>query len=331
MPQLNARRTWAFAAFGVALAAAVATVWWRGGQASPAPVDGTASRTTTPATPPASQPVGESEPAPGVADAGGPAVSLDDLWHLCPNPWSGIGEECAAALDGRYLREAVGLAQLHDNPIRWERRSKSAAFGGVVWEDVFADPEATREAALAALRREECRVAQGETRRDLGETCAADEVAKLAMLQEACVMPLVLHSGFNPWRPPGEVQTWFGPSDAELDERWTWWVDRLDEDASLPLDEYWRRRAEIDDARFRFAWRLMRCEAVPETALAWLDVLPTPTAEPEDQNQGTHLTVIASRLGSEWARREIEQAEQTARENLQRRLQALIDKVRNDD
>ena len=36
--------------------------------------------------------------------------------------------------------------------------------------------------------------------------------------------------------------------------------------------------AEYDDARFRFAWRLSRCKAVPREALAWLDELPTPAA-----------------------------------------------------
>ncbi len=329
MPRrIGAARRWALAAVGVAAIAALAAVWWPAGKGLAPQVDSS----NTPSLDLVAAPPTEdgTEPARGDAEVGTPNVSLEALWHVCPSPWSRIGEECAEALDDRYMREPVGLAQLHDDPIGWER-SPPAAFDGIEWRDVFVDPEQTREAALAALSREECHVAEGERRPDLGETCAADAIAKLAMLHDACVMPLVLHSGFNPWRAPGQEPTWFGPSDAELDGYWVHWVERLDEDPSLSVEDYWDRRAEIDDARFRFAWRLMRCKAVPETSLAWLDDLPRPTGDPQNQHQGAHLTAIAARLGSEWAQREMEQAEGIARENRKRRQRALMEKLRDKD
>ena len=309
---------------------ALAGVWWLGGTGSAPPVD-EPSNTPPPADPVvAPQAEERTELTRSDPDVVAPTVSLEDLWNLCPSPWSGIGEQCAAALDGRYQGEPVGLAQLHKNPMLWER-SPPAASDGIEWRDVFADPEETREAATAALGREECHVPEGETRPDLGETCAADAIAKLAMLHEACVMPLVMHSDFNPWRAPGVEPTWFGPSDDQLDERWAYWIGRLDQDPSLSVEEYWDRRKEIDDARFRFAWRLMRCKAVPETSLAWLESLPTPTGNPQNEHQGGHLTGIAARLGSEWAQREIEQADRIARENRKRRQRALIEKLRDKD
>ncbi len=329
--RIGAGRKWALAAVGVAAFAALAAVWWPAGKGLAPRVDRPPSSNTPSldvvAAPPTD--VG-SEPGRDDADVDVPTVSLEEMWHICPTLWSGIGEKCTQALDDRYLREPVGLAQLHDDPIGWER-SQPAAFGGIAWRDVFVDPEETREAVLVALSREECHVGEGDMRPDLGETCAADQIARLAMLHEACVMPLVLHSGFNPWRAAGQEPTWIGPSDAELDAYWAHWVDRLDADTSLSVEEYWDRRSEIDDARFRFGWRLMRCKAVPEASLAWLDDLPRPTGDPQNQHQGAHLTTMAARLGSEWAQREKEQAERISRENRERRRRALIEKLRDQE
>ena len=142
-----------------------------------------------------------------------------------------------------------------------------------------------------------------ETGADLRAVCSADEIAKLAMLHAGCAMTLVLQTGFNPWGPPDDVPNEDSRA-AELDTAW-WQYGALDEDVSLPPDEYWRRRAEIDDARFRFAWRLLQCKAVPEGALAWLEELPTPAA---GGHQGRDLTEAAAQLGSDWATRELRQS-----------------------
>ena len=248
-----------------------------------------------------------SEPAsPSPADLVEAVPSLDELARLCVDPWSGSGSGCAKALDRRYLREPVGLAGLHNGPSEWNRSAASPAFEGIAWKEVFEDPLGTRAAAQEALSRPECRVSPLETRPDLGAVCAVDEIAKLAMLQAGCVMELVYYKpGFNPWGSPDDLPGWEKRA-PDMDAKW-WQYEALDEETSMSMEEYYRRRAEIDDARFRFAWRLMRCKAVTDDALAWLDELPTPAA---GGHQGRDLTEMAARLGSEWAMRELEQSKQ---------------------
>ena len=249
------------------------------------------------------------------------APSVADLAYLCPNPWSAIGDDCAAALDRRYQSEPVALAKLHNDVFGWKPAAATAAFDGVAWQQVFADPEYTFRAAMDSLSRPECRVPKGDTRFDLRETCSADEVAKLAMLQTACVMPLVQHGRYNPWLPPGEEITWSGPTDTQMEDDWRSEAELLDRDTSLTVAEYWQRRAELEDARFRFAWRLMRCERMPRQALAWLEVLGTPTGHSDDQHQGRSLTEIAARLGSDWARLELAQDTQIRQQRGRRRIE----------
>lgn len=247
--------------------------------------------------------------------------SVEDLAYLCPNPWSAMGDDCAAALDHRYLLEPVSLAKLHNDEFGWEPPAAPPAFDGVSWQQVFADPDRTFRAAMDALSRVQCRVPEGETRVDLRDTCSADEVAKLAILQTACVMPLVHHGVSNPWLAPGEENTWSGPTDTQIEDTWRSTAELLDQDTSLTAAEYWQHRTELEDARFRFAWRLMRCERVPRQALAWLDVLPTPSGHPDDQHQGRPLTEIAARLGSDWARLELAQDKQIRQERGRRRIE----------
>lgn len=247
--------------------------------------------------------------------------SVAELAYLCPNPWSGIDDDCAAALDRRYLLEPVGLARLHDDAIGWDPSEAPPASDGVPWQQVFADPDLTFRTAVDALSRAQCRVPEEETRVDLHATCSADEVAKLAILQTACVMPLVYHGRYNPWLSPGEEVKWSGPTDTQIEDAWRSGEELLDGDTSLTVAEYWQHRAELDDARFRFAWRLMRCERVPSQALAWLDVLPRPSGEPDDQHQGWPLTELAARLGSDWARLELAQETQVRQERARGRIE----------
>lgn len=82
------------------------------------------------------------------------------------------------------------------------------------------------------------------------------------------------------------------------EEYWSWYVEELDDDPALTPEEYWRRREEIDDARFRFAWRRLRCYAVDPAVLATFDSLPEAGHE---MHQGHHLRRYAARLGNEWA------------------------------
>ena len=307
---MSTRLVWSV--IGTALAVsvvAVAILFWRGGRSAPTvdtppPADVHATigdDDTVPFAPDeVSSGSGSATPAPGRVP------SLEDLKRLCIDPWSGLDYGCAEALDRRYRGEPVGLAGLHNGPSEWNRSAAPPAYEGIPWEVVFADPLSTRATAQAALSRAECRVSRPETRPDLGSACAVNEIAILAMLQTACVMELVYYKpGFNPWGSPDDLPGREKRA-AEMETKW-WQYEALDDEISLSMEEYYRRRAEIDDARFRFAWRLSRCKAVPEDALAWVDELPTP--EPGG-HQGQDLTEMAARLGSEWAIQELKQSKQ---------------------
>ena len=56
----------------------------------------------------------------------------------------------------------------------------------ITWCQVYADPAAMRRIVADALRNPECRVAEGQVRLDLREVCAADAIARLAILQQQC-------------------------------------------------------------------------------------------------------------------------------------------------
>ena len=236
--------------------------------------------------------------------------SVSTLMYLCPDPFGDISDGCAEALDRRYLDERVTVERLHHSSFAWRRADDSLrsrlispllVLDSITWRDVLDDTENTNDAVRAALRNPECLIPEGQTRHDLREDCDADAIARLALLQEGCVMPLVMHGRRNPWQPKGSDDVWHGPLPAELDEDWHMLVEELDNDVNLGQNEYWRRRTEIDDAKLRFAWRLRKCGTVPDEALAWLDALPTPTGHTGDQDQGQYLETLAARLGSPWA------------------------------
>ncbi len=302
----------------LALIAIITDVVLRNGEAD---TDNTVDR--LPIQPPASGPVPELAPVETATTAEVATVeysTVNELQIICNTPWNVIDDQCAVALDARYMDETVALGHLFDHAGSYWLHSQErlpAASELVTWRDAFANPAEARRAVEGALSRPACHVPEGETRHDLGRQCAADAFAKLAVIHQACVMPLVLYSSFNPWRPGGEEPTWSGPSAAEIDETWARHIGRLDEDASLTVEAYWSRRTEIEDARLRFAWRLMRCRGV-EGELAWLDDLPQPTGDNENQSQARPLAELAARLGNEWAQLELEQARHIRNENWSR-------------
>lgn len=229
-----------------------------------------------------------------VSDGNIPTVG--ELREVCGTPWTTVpGDPCAEALDARYLDESASMYALVGGPMSWvAHRARSEAPPGPSWREVFKNPAATREAVENALARPACHAGGTET------SCAVEEIRKLAVLHEACIEPLRRNGIRNPWRPQWETQSWFGPSDAEKDERWQWNIDALDADASLTVEAYWRRRGEVEEAKYRYAWRLMRCKEAAGS-LDWIDTLPTPSGSPGDEHQGVALVKIAARLGDEWA------------------------------
>ncbi|MDE0419926.1 MAG: hypothetical protein OXK76_03430 [Gammaproteobacteria bacterium] len=251
-------------------------------------------------------------PLAAVATATAPASvpTLHDLQRLCPNPWTDLPEECSRALDRRYMPEGAREAHLHDGALNWIPKPEPLSHE-IPWRDAFADPVGTRVAVGEALANPDClHPVEGSVA--LREQCAADEIAKLAMIVDGCTMPLIM-AGLLDSSSPAEQE----PVDSSLpvgsslgsvadqgptrDEVWWWHVEQLDDDASLTPAEYWRRRNDVEDGRFRFAWRLNRCRKLPREALHWLSELPQPTGHFRDVHQGAHLRAVAARLGNDWA------------------------------
>ncbi|MDE0177111.1 MAG: hypothetical protein OXP36_00820 [Gammaproteobacteria bacterium] len=246
-------------------------------------------------------------------------ATLAELREMCPDPWTeGVPDDCSAALAGRYGREGMRMVRPPYDGGGWEPPPAPLPVE-VPWEEAFTDVAGARRAVKDALGKPECAafilydskekfgIADGrdvEATPQLREVCAADGAARLAMVHAGCVK-LLRRAGrldLSLERHPDDEA-----AAAVLRERdsayrheanWVWAVEHLDDDPTLTLEEYWRRRDEIEDERFRFAWRRLMCRAVPPEAFALLDALPEPG---HDIHQGHHLRRYAARLGNEWA------------------------------
>ena len=246
--------------------------------------------------------------------------TLDELRVRCPDPWTfPLPVDCTDALGQRYQREGARSVRLPYYAGWWSPNTAPLA-AEVSWVDAFNDPEGTRGIVEDALRKPECaafvvrdsketfgigdgRDATASTQ--LREACAADEAAKLAMLHMGCVLMLVTSGrlDLSPENDPDSEAALARMRDRDAvahrhEEPWSWAVEDLDDDPTLTTEEYWARRDEIDDGRFRFAWRRLMCRAVPPATFALLDGLPEPG---HDIHQGHHLRRYAGRLGNEWA------------------------------
>ena len=258
--------------------------------------------------------------------ASGGVPSLATLRRLCPDPWTeGVSGDCEAALAERYRNEGMRTADLHDDGLFWASQSVPLP-AEIAWAEAFADPAGVRRAVSEALRDPEClafadladmrEVARfppfelypwdDPVPEGLSGACAAAEAAKLAMLHEGCVV--MLHSGGRGPPSPGPESAGDVVARMSLrerdtafhhDELWRLHVEDLDADPTLTAEEYWHRREQIEDERFRFAWRRLMCHATDQSAFAMLDALPDPG---HDRHQGKYLRWYAARFGNEWAR-----------------------------
>ena len=245
--------------------------------------------------------------------------SLETLWRLCPDPWvDSVGDDCQAALADRYRDEGMRTVRLHHNGLLWERPHAPLSVE-ITWDDAFARPLATRRTVDEALGDPSCReFVVHETAEVLGVAdawtdpvsaklqarCAADEAATLGMLFEGCE-ELLRSTGrldHSPQSTSAEETAGFALRSRDTSSRheydWNWHIEQLDNDATFGPEQYWRRREEIDDARFRFAWRRLKCYAVEPAVFAMFDSLPEGGAE---IHQGHHLRRYAARLGNDWA------------------------------
>ena len=198
--------------------------------------------------------------------------SLDELLGLCHDFWQN-GKEfspaCMAALDRRYLDGLV------DEGFGYPRVVDS-----LTWREVFDGAVHTRSSVVEALRNPDCRVPNGSIRPDLRESCAADEMVRLAVLQQKCGQALTMDDHY------GGVH----------DGNWEWQLDHVSRQAS-DQDDYYRRRSDAEEQQLRFAWSLRRCR-LARGGVEWIDTLPLPGGGMTDADQGWHLAGAAARLGN---------------------------------
>lgn len=300
---MQLRRKAAVACAAAALVAACVCVWFLflRDASQPVVVDATSGAATPPPAPAA--PVAAAPAAPAAA----PAVEVAEPAVACAGePWEAQpGDPCAVAMDRRFAGEEVlpmALFYGHGGWFPdWEDEALAAARARRIpamprWRDVFGDAEAGRALAEAALADPAC----AEGRPPQRAACAADAAAAAGLLQEACVKPLALDGIRNPWAWPGE-KPWNRVEPAEKTEIWRRRVDRLDADPDLTPEEYWKKRRRAETAMYRYAWRVMRCAALPEPVLSWFGKLPTPSGEVGDDKQSKALYRFAARHGVEWA------------------------------
>ena len=152
----------------------------------------------------------------------------------------------------------------------------------VTWAQVFDDAAATLAAVTQALARPECLVPEGRIRIDLREKCAADQMAKLAILRDECARSLRRHDS--------------------LERRQRWWeVDLAAANREVGQAEYHRRLEQMDEDWFGRMWRLGECRAVPEGALKALGPFAPAFGLRQFGNEQADLMKAAARLGSDWA------------------------------
>ena len=214
----------------------------------------------------------------------GEALTLAALRQLCGAPWMAqFAPECVAALERRYGDTVPGMSDLTSAPtFKW----RPVLIGEpVTWGEVFDRPEATLAAVAEAVERPECLVPEGRFRLDLRETCAADEMAKLAILGRECAVALAGYGGL------------------ESRQR-IWRIDLKRPNRAENGQEYLGLLAAMDEHWFGAMWRLGKCRALPPGALDAIGPFPAPSGATHQGYGGRpqlRLMEAAARLGSDWA------------------------------
>ena len=205
-------------------------------------------------------------------------VDLTELHRLCGRPWvAQFGPDCLDALERRYANTV---------PDRWDSWTliwRPVMLGEpVTWAVVFASPEADLAAVAEAVRHPECLVPEGRLRIDLRRRCAADEMARLAILRRECVTSL--------W--------WYGRPE---DRQRRWDNEQREVDHAEDQQEYYRRMARRSERWFGHMWRLAKCRALPEGALAAIGPFIAEHHGRDFDPRLKHMMEAAARLGSDWA------------------------------
>ena len=276
------RRTlWALP-FGVA--AALFGLWRWAGSGEPAAVAGstagqTAERAILPAPPEADSQRATTVPDEGAHEPQDP-LGVSALRELCGRPWeAAFSAECVAALERRYRDEVPQVNSSASN----RGHFRPVLLGeSITWAQVFDGTAAAVAAARQALGRDECLVPEGHIRIDLREACAADQLAKLAILRAECTWGVVGH--------------------ASLESRQVRWeTDMMHVHRAADSEAYQQRLERLHDSWYGRQWRLGKCRDVPDAALGALGPFPRPVGYGNIGNEQTDLMIAAARLGSDWA------------------------------
>ena len=217
-------------------------------------------------------------------------AALEDLKRLCPAPSDAVfSSECLAALDEHYARRPA-YCDIKSTPSE-SRRSRGwwpvPRRDALVWADVFEGAVAMREKVEVAMRDPACRLRTREFDAGLRQPCAADAMARLAVLHRACRRPLATEDEANPyfhgWRQV--------------------WAERRAAIEEYAKEDYWPRIARLEESELHFAWRMAKCRAVPKPVLELLPMLRPPPffTTPRAVDQHDLLMVAAARLGSSLA------------------------------
>ena len=197
------------------------------------------------------------------------------LRQLCGRPWeAAFSRECSAALERRYAQTVPELDPGGFRPVMLGEP--------ITWAQVFDDTDSALAAVTQALARPECLVPEGRIRIDRRRTCAAEQMAKLAILRDQCARSLRRHDS--------------------LERRQRWWeIDLASANREVGQAEYHRRLEQMDEEWFGRMWRLGECRAVPEGALRALGPFPPAFGLRQFGNEQAALMEAAARLGSDWA------------------------------
>lgn len=254
-----------------------------------------------PATPPQAVPNAVQK-----AQARQPEAPLDlaGLRLLCGRAWIGaFGPECLRALAHRNAAmPAVPDPVLE--PVLYFLPSRAmldpVLFGRPpTWGEVFDDPEGTLARVEEAVARPEC-LPEGRFRLDLRETCAADDMARLALARRECAN-VMFQLGYSHEEAPG---VWGDAPVAAKDriesrqQDWDRGIRLLDKLADTA--EYHERRERLEVAWFGTMWRMRKCRDLPREVFRALGPFRAATGWPQ-HGQETGMLHAAAQLGSDAA------------------------------
>ena len=274
-------RVWACAAVAAVAAGGIALGTWWGRSATPldpqmqGAIEESIPETPTPlalvAEPPAAA---DSAPAP-------PVPALPDVHEIkaaCPSLIGELTAQCNTVLQRRFGGE-------------WPQRPRPL-LPGVTYAEIFALDGSTYAAVRNALSRPECRVPPGRMRADLSQICAADAIARLALLHFVC-------DRWTAQDPDGSERLRL---ESRLeDQRWD-----VEPDNAAWRDQrsYLRGREVKELTAYQRSWKYRKCRAMPAEVLEWRGLRFDHIADTEYVRDGPPWHVVPARedhTASSWS------------------------------